>query len=111
MTTPLLAMEELQEASPLAHIIANTNFRILEAHTKHVLTDRVLSAPPGSPAESSVYFVDPTGTGVWAGHDDEIGVYIQGAWHWFGEPSTGERWYDATAGAWVQWTGSAWTVI
>ena len=107
MTTPLFGMTELSEASPLAHIIANTNWRILEANNLRKLASITLTAPPGSPAEGSVYWVNGTGTGAWAGHDNQIGIYIAGAWYWRA-PVTGERWYNATGAVWVQWNGSAW---
>jgi hypothetical protein len=108
MATPILNLSDIQEASPLAHIVANTNFRILEAMAGQPVVDMSLTAPPGSPAEGSLYFVAATATGAWAGHDEEFAVYVQGAWYFPRAPWTGERRYDSDSAAWVEWSGSAW---
>jgi hypothetical protein len=39
----------------------------------------IQDAPPGSPAEGDRYIVG-TGSGAWAGHDDEVARYLDGAW-------------------------------
>lgn len=108
MTTPLLGITEIREADPLAHIKVNTALRQLEAHSKRIIQDISLSAPPGSPAESSVYYVVASGTGAWAGLDGHIVVFISGAWYSFGVPDEGERWFDLDSASWVQWSGAAW---
>jgi len=108
MTTPLLGLTEIQEASPLAHVIVNVNLRLIEAHSKRALQSVALAAPPGSPAQSAVYFVAASPTGAWAGKAGQIAVFVLGAWYFLGAPSTGERWWNAATSAWIQWNGSAW---
>lgn len=107
MTSPLLGLVELQEATPLAHIVFNTNQRILEALVVGVIVSNLLSAPPGSPAESAVYFVTGTGTGAWAGHDDELAIYIQGGWY-FVPLFVGQEFYITSSAGRLGWTGATW---
>lgn len=108
MTTPLLSMAEFQEAEPLAHIIANTNFRILESYAKLRLVSVALATPPGSPAESAMYFIAASPTGAWVGQAGKLTVYIQGAWYFLGAPLVGERFYNVATTVWIQWNGTAW---
>lgn len=108
MTTPLLGLTEIAEASPLAHVVVNTNFRLLEAHSKRILQSIALATPPGSPAQSAVYFVATSPTGAWAGKAGQLAVFVLGDWYFLGAPSTRERWWNAGTAAWIEWNGSAW---
>lgn len=107
MTTPILELSELQEASPLAHIIANTNFRLLEAFSGRLLVNITTATPPGSPAESDCYYVAASPTGAWVGHAGEVACYIQGAWY-FWPVLTGHSYWNLGTSALIRWNGSAW---
>lgn len=107
MTTPILELSELQEASPLAHIIANTNFRLLEAFSSRRIVNITTATPPGSPAESDCYYVAASPTGAWVGHAGEVACYIQGAWY-FWPVLTGHYYWNIGTAAQIRWNGSAW---
>lgn len=93
MTTPLLNLVELGEADPLAFVKNNGALRVIEAHLERRLESVTLTAPPGSPAESSAYYIpaNSTPTGAWAGHPGQIAVYVQGGWS-FSTPKSSARW-------------------
>lgn len=108
MTIPDWNLTELGDStSQIAHVIVNTMGRVLAAHIPHVLQDLTLTAPPGSPAESAVWWVAATATGAWAGQDGDLATYIAGNWH-FRTPMTGERWYDADTAAEYLFNGATW---
>jgi Protein of unknown function (DUF2793) len=57
-----------------------------------------LSTPPGSPPTTASYWVAPTATGAWAGHDYEIASTTDGGATWsYRMPDPGEAIYDKTA--------------
>ena len=68
-----------------------------------------LSAPPGSPADGSVYLIGAGASGDWAGHSNELGLFINGGWVFF-TPGTDftiwvadeDRFYKFAAGAWSE---------
>lgn len=72
------------------------------------IVDRDLTAPPGGPAEGSFYIVAATGTGAWAGHDNEIVWYRGGVWTFLGK-NTGWAAYIVDETIPVYWNGTAWT--
>jgi hypothetical protein len=77
---------------------ANINFNLI---------DRDLSAPPGSPAGGTMYYVKPTGTGAWAGHDNEIAIYDAATATWSFVPlSEGRAFWVADEDKWVVWDGT-----
>lgn len=66
--------------------------------------------PGGTPATGARYLVEPSGTGDWAGHDDEIAVYNGASWD-FIVPTDG-------AAVWVEddnnlrvYNGSVWVLF
>lgn len=79
-TTPVYGITEWDQNQEQPHVTINTAIRMLEALSARVLTDRTLTAPPGSPADGGVYYINGTGTGAWAGHADELALYIAGVW-------------------------------
>lgn len=107
MPTPLLALPELLEAQPNAHVVFNTNQRILEALVVNRIESTALATPPGSPAESAVYFVASSPTGAWAGKAGKLAIYIAGAWY-FVTLYTGQEFYVVSATARQRWNGTAW---
>lgn len=43
----------------------------------------IQNAPPGSPSEGDRYIVSPTGTAEWAGHDNQLARWQNGAWNFY----------------------------
>src|SRR6185312_746446 len=54
------------------HLIANDAFAMLDALVMLAVLDRDLTAPPGLPTDGDRYIVKATGTGLFAGHDNQI---------------------------------------
>lgn len=46
----------------------------------HIVLDKDLTAPPGSPASGDAYYVATSATGAWAGHSGEYAVYGARGW-------------------------------
>jgi hypothetical protein len=89
------------------HVTHNEALHILDTLVQLAVLDRDLTAPPGSPAEGQRWIVKPTGTGGWAGRDNMIAAWQDGAWL-FSAPRTGWLAYVVDEGALLAWTGSAW---
>lgn len=72
------------------------------------------STPPGSPAKGDRYVVKATGTGAWAGKDNQIAWYDGAAWK-FDAPVEGWVAYDdsapGTADGFMFYTGSVWAKL
>lgn len=77
---------------------------------------KMLNDPPGTPATDDAYMVG-TGTGDWAGHDNEIATYNGAAWV-FSEIVSGDRFIVLATSEddWAthdneiaSWNGSAWS--
>jgi hypothetical protein len=72
--------------------------------------DKDLSTPPGGPGVGDRYIVNPTGTGAWAGHDNEIAEWDGSVWV-FSVPDNGtvakvedeNLWYMSDGAAWSVW--------
>ncbi len=66
-----------------------------------------LTTPPGSPGDGEAWIVASGATGVWAGHDGEIALFLNGGWE-FAQPWTGARYWVAAEAALTVWTGAKW---
>jgi hypothetical protein len=83
-----LALPYIAAAQAQKHVTHNEALRILDALVMLAVKDRDLSAPPGSPADGDRYLVNPAGTGAFAGKDNQIAHYRDGAWD-FRAPQAG----------------------
>ena len=75
-----LALPYIEAAQAQKHVTHNEALRILDAVVMLAVKDRDLSAPPGSPSDGDRYLVKPTGSGAFAGKDQQIAHYRDGAW-------------------------------
>lgn len=89
------------------HVTHNDALRILDTLVQLAVLDRDLSAPPSSPSEGQRWIVKATGTGAWAGHNNAIAAWQDGAWQ-FSAPQTGWYAYVADEGTLLMWNGTAW---
>lgn len=80
MTTPLLLMDEWTENQDQPHIPVNGMARTLEVFASFVIVQSFKEEPDDSndEEEGDAFLVLPTGTGTWAGHDNEIAYYSGG---------------------------------
>lgn len=89
------------------HVTHNDALRILDTLVQLAVLDRDLTAPPGSPAEGQRWIVKAGATGLWAGHDNAIAAWQDGAWL-FSAPKTGWVAFVVDEGTLLVWNGSAW---
>lgn len=102
-----LALPYIAAAQAQKHVTHNEALRMLDALVMLAVKDRDLSAPPGSPAEGDRYLVKPTGSGAFAGKDDCIAQYRDGAWA-FHAPQAGWIGYVEDEAIFVMFDGEAW---
>lgn len=99
---PYIAASQAQK-----HVTHNEALRILDALVMLSVKDRDLSAPPGSPADGDRYLVAPAGSGGFAGRDNQIAHFRDGAWT-FHMPRSGWLCYVEDEEAPLIFDGSAW---
>ena len=105
--TPNRALPCNEDSQAQKHITHNDALRILDSLVQLAVLTRTLTAPPGSPSDGERWIVKPTATGAWAGHDNEVAAWQDGAWI-FSTPQTGWLAYIVDEGALLAWNGSAW---
>lgn len=83
MTTPRLSLPEIVSNQAQKEVTHNQALQRLDAFVQSAIEDRDLTAPPGSPAEGSLYIVAAGATGAWDGHDGDIAQYYGGSWYFY----------------------------
>ena len=86
--TANLGLPCIEGSQAQKHVTHNDALRILDTLVQLAVADRDLTAPPGAPAEGQRWIVKATGTGAWAGHNNAIAAWQDGAWQ-FSAPQTG----------------------
>lgn len=97
----------------------NQMLRMLQALVQANVID-MTDTPPATPADGDMYIVEPTGTGLWAGHDNAVAYWTTqdlanpaGVWE-FWIPKVG--WLlafaeeNGEAARFFRWDGTEWTV-
>ena len=107
MTTPNLALPELVASQAQKHVTVNEALNALDGLVQLAALDRDLAAPPALPAEGQRWLVAAGASGDWAGHDNEIAAWQDGAWA-FHAPNVGWLAYVVDEGALLAFTGSGW---
>ena len=108
--TPHLGLPTIAAAQAQKHVTHNEALRTLDALVMLAVIDRDLTAPPASPAEGDRFLVKATGTGAFAGKDDQIAHYCDGGWR-FCPPQAGWVCYVIDESILVAWNGSAWSDV
>jgi hypothetical protein len=70
----------------------------------------ILAAPPTTSPDDIVYIVDPTPTGAFAGHANQIATKISGVWT-FATPAAKETHLNEADGSLYTWNGTAWVKV
>lgn len=108
--TPKLDFTLLELGQAAKETVMNGSLLTVDALVQLTILDRDLSTPPGSPSEGDTYLVKATGTGTWAGHDNEVTVYELAAWR-FHDPAAGWLGYVQDEAVFVYWNGAAWVAL
>ena len=69
--------------------------------------DKSLSTPPSSPTTGDRYIINPTGTGAWASHDNQIAEWNGSSWD-FTTLVSGQTVYVTDEGVYYRWNGTEW---
>lgn len=87
--TNKLALELLQNAAA-NQTLANITFAQLNQLVQASVTDKDLTAPPGTPGNESLFIVGPSATGAWAGKDGQLAYWLSATGVWqFVAPKSG----------------------
>ncbi len=105
-----LALPYVAAAQAQKHVTHNEALRILDALVMLAVDHRDLSSPPLSPAEGARYLVKTTGSGGFAGKDNQIAHFRDGAFS-FHVPQAGWIAYVADEGLLVVYDGDGWVPL
>ena len=105
--TTNLGLPCIEGSQAQKHITHNDALRILDTLVQLAVLTRTLNAPPASPSDGQRWIVKASGTGGWAGHDNAVAAWQDGAWQ-FSSPQTGWVAFVADEGTLVVWNGTAW---
>ena len=105
--TPRLALPLLAAGQAQKHVTHNDALMRLDALIHLVVASRTQAVPPATPGESSAYLVSAGGSGVFAGHSDQLAIFEEGAWS-FLLPRTGWQAWVVDEAEHHVWTGTQW---
>lgn len=107
--SPRLDLPYLQPAQAQKHVTHNEALRALDVLVQLTVTALDATTPPTLPLEGAVYAIGDGASGAWAGHDGELGAYVDAAWQ-FHTPLTG--WIATLQGTTelYTWDGSGWAL-
>jgi hypothetical protein len=101
-----LALPFIDAAQAQKHVTHNEALQLLDALTQLSVIER-RSAPPSAPAEGDRYLVEATATGVFAGAEGRIALWLAGGWI-FLSPRAGWLVFVAAERKALLHDGSAW---
>ncbi|MFG6637183.1 DUF2793 domain-containing protein [Sulfitobacter sp. 1A12126] len=108
--TARLGLAYIQAAQAQKHITHNDALRLLDGIVQASVVDRTTSTPPGAPSEGDTYIVAASATGVWAGWEGDLALYVDGSWYRL-VAVQGMRVWDLAADELVVRIGSSWTSL
>ena len=79
-TSPVLALPYIQPSQAQKHVTHNEALRLLDAIVQLSVLSFTETTPPATAAEGDRYLVASNAVGDWAGHDQEVAVFVDGAW-------------------------------
>ena len=104
--TPRLTLPEIATGQSDKAATHNDALQVLDIIVQASVIDKDLSTPPVSPSNGDLYIVAATGTGAWAGHDEELAYYRSG-WVFYA-PFEGLQAWVADEDVRYVYDGSAW---
>ncbi len=106
-TTPNLDLPYIMPAQAQKHVTHNEAIRALDALVQLSVIDRDRTEPPAEPADGDRHIVAAAASGDWAGRDNAVAAFQDGAWAYYA-PQTGWQAWIAADGTSVGWDGTAW---
>ena len=105
--TQNLALPFIEASQAQKHVTHNEALRILDAAIHIGVLDVTRTVPPTSPAEGDRHIVGASATGAWAGADDQIATWEDGAWR-FLSPNIGWCAWSSDDEILFVWDGALW---
>ncbi len=105
--TPNLSLPYILADQAQKHISHNESISALDVLVQMSVLDRTLTAPPPAPNDGDRYIVAANATGTWAGNDQAIAAWQDGAWAFYG-PKPGWCAWVVPESVIVIWNGTAW---
>lgn len=102
---PYIASSQAQK-----HITHNEALRMLDALVHMSVKARDIKAAPQDPKEGERYLIGQAATGLWAGHDNQIAAWQDGAWAYF-LPANGWRIWVETEKRLYAWQEDSWEPV
>lgn len=106
--SPNLQLPFLDANQNQKHVTHNAALAVLDVLVNCAVVGTGLSAPPGAPGDGQRWIVGAGSTGAWAGKDNAIAAWQDGAWCFFA-PKSGFTAYAADLATLLAWSGTAWT--
>jgi uncharacterized protein DUF2793/endosialidase-like protein len=108
--TPRLDLPYIAASQYQKEVVHNVSLDRLDLLCQCSVLDRNLSTPPASPALGDAYIVGPAATGAWAGHDNELALWVSSQWELIA-PLPGFQCWVIDETVQVYWSGTAWTIV
>ena len=106
-TSPNLTLPYLAPAQAQKHVTVNEALQRLDILVQLRVQAFDATQPPAVPEEGAVYATGSGAQGDWAGQEDRIAAFSDGAWLFF-EPAEGWQAVEAPSGALRVFQGGAW---
>ena len=110
MSTPRFALPYIQAAQAQKEVTHNEALLMVDALVSLSLEDRHLSAPPVSPQNGQVWFINGAGSGAWNGQSNKLAHYDSGQWYFYVIPDGLRAWIKDEAGYFV-YSGGSWSAF
>ena len=103
----ILALPYIQPSQSQKHVTHNEAISTLDVLVQLVVAGFGATNPPADPAPGDVHALGATPTGAWAGQDNTLATWHDGAWV-FITPLAGWRAWGVSEGELRIWDGTAW---
>ncbi|MFN7226450.1 MAG: DUF2793 domain-containing protein [Holosporales bacterium] len=110
MSTPRFAFPYIQASQAQKEVTHNEALLMVDALVSLSLEDRHLSAPPVSPQNGQVWFINGAGSGAWNGQSSKLAHYDSGQWYFYVVPDGLRAWIKDEAGYFV-YSGGSWSAF
>jgi hypothetical protein len=110
MSTPRFAFPYIQTSQAQKEVTHNEALLMMDALVSLSLEDRHLSAPPVSPQNGQVWFINGAGSGAWNGQSSNLAHYDSGQWYFYVVPDGLRAWIKDEAGYFV-YSGGSWAAF
>jgi hypothetical protein len=108
-STPNLSLPFIEAGQAQKHVTHNEALRSLDAVVQ-LAVGGITANPPTSPAEGERHIVGADASDAFAGHENEVAAFQDGAWRFF-PPHVGWRAWRIDDAKLLVWTETAWSEV